>query len=82
MLSPYAGLGLGSSTMALDSDDFGGINDDELNVYWNTFVGAKVSILHFIKPIVEYQYTHTQLSNPKVADKHDSRIMFGCSFSF
>ncbi|MEX0607906.1 MAG: outer membrane beta-barrel protein [Balneolaceae bacterium] len=82
LLQPYVGLGLGSETTDLSSDDVQGENRDESNIYWNTFAGAKVTVIPFLKPFLEYRYSNKQLSEPTLADAQNGRIIFGISLSF
>lgn len=87
LLQPYVGLGLGSVTTDISYNDFSGVgaepeDGDESNIYWNTFAGAKVTVIPMIKPFVEYRYSNKELSDPRLADKQNSRIMFGVSLSF
>lgn len=80
LLQPYVGLGLGSETVNFDlaaRDD-----DKESNIYWNTFVGAKVTIIPLIKPFVEYRYSNKNLGDPDLADDQNRRFMVGVSLSF
>lgn len=86
LMEPYVGVGLGSENADLKHKDFQGINvtpqdGDESNIYWNTFVGAKVSILPILKPFVEYRFTGHNLEMPEMSDR-TGRIIFGIALSF
>lgn len=88
LLEPYIGVGLGSETVELKFEDIQGgpgagesLNDeDESNIYWNTFAGAKVTIIPLVKPFVEYRFTSRDLEVPNLDDK-TGRIMFGVVLS-
>ncbi|WP_018127976.1 outer membrane beta-barrel protein [Balneola vulgaris] len=85
LVEPYVGLGLGSETVDLKTSDFQGAgqrpqNDRESNIYWNTFAGAKVTIIPLVKPFVEYRFTGRDLEMPDLEDK-TGRIMFGVVLS-
>lgn len=86
LLHPYVGLGLGSETTDINYKDASQTvsNDggDESNVYWNTFAGAKVTVIPLVKPFVEYRYSNKNLSEPELADAQNGRIMFGVLISF
>lgn len=88
LMQPYAGIGLGSETTDLTIEDFQGAGSnepeegDESNLYWNTFVGAKVTLLPVLKPFVEYRYSNKELSKPDLADAQNGRIIFGVLLSF
>ncbi|MBO6522298.1 MAG: outer membrane beta-barrel protein [Balneolaceae bacterium] len=89
LIEPYVGLGLGSTTLEVKNDfssslpGVGPMEDqNESNIYWNGFLGAKVSIIPMIKPFVEYRYSDTSLSEPEVAEVRTGRIIFGVMLSF
>ncbi|WP_138431579.1 outer membrane beta-barrel protein [Fodinibius saliphilus] len=89
-ISPYVGLGLGSSTLDVSRSNLpqGSPLSDEANdsaIYWNGFVGAKVSIIPALKPFVEYRLE--DVSNYEDELKNDisesnGRLIFGVSLSF
>lgn len=84
LLSPYIGLGLGSTTIELSGDDASLPDDPESNLYWNGFIGAKISPIPVIKPFVEYRIQSTQEFenlNENV-DASNGRLIFGVSLSF
>jgi len=85
LIAPYVGLGLGS-----DNADFNVKNTSwpgegsESNLYWNGFVGAKVSPIPVIKPFVEYRISSTKKfkdlkNNVKTSG---GRLIFGVSLAF
>ena len=90
LIEPYIGLGLGSTTLDIEKSDFLNLppgieppNDaNESNIYFNGLIGSKVSIIPLVKPFVEYRYSNTSLSEPKVAQLTTGRIIFGVSLSF
>ncbi len=84
LIEPYVGLGLGSENVDLKYKDFQGVggpnNEEESNIYWNTFIGAKVTIIPLLKPFVEYRFTSRDIEIPSMDDK-TGRIMFGVVLS-
>ncbi|MEX0720923.1 MAG: porin family protein [Balneolaceae bacterium] len=87
LMEPYIGLGLGSETTDINVDyplgaGPGPEEGEESNIYWNTFVGAKVTIIPLVKPFVEYRYSNKELGEPTLADAQNGRIMFGVNLSF
>lgn len=85
LLTPYVGLGLGSNTTEVNAANVAVSGEGSENyVYWNGFVGAKVSPIPVIKPFVEYRLQSTQeyedFSND--IDPSDGRLIFGVSLSF
>jgi opacity protein-like surface antigen len=83
-INPYAGLGLGSSTLDIQTSS-GSIDDS--SIYWNTFIGSKVSIIPKLKPFVEYRYESIDdfddlgTSSTNI-DTNEGRLIFGVSLSF
>ena len=89
LIQPFVGLGLGSETVDISYKDQPTLpgfteaeDEDESNFYWNTSVGAKVTIIPLVKPFIEYRYSNNSLSDPQVSDKSNGRIIFGVSLSF
>jgi hypothetical protein len=82
LLSPYVGTGLGAQTLDIDETDN--------NIFWNGFVGAKVSPLPVIKPFVEYRFQSAEsfealvdgASTSDIRDGNTGRLIFGVSLSF
>jgi opacity protein-like surface antigen len=61
LISPYAGVGLGGDsswfTVAKESGDpsrESGVN--EMNPYWNIFMGAEFTLIPYINPFFEYRF--------------------------
>lgn len=89
LLSPYVGLGLGASSLDISRSDLPQNspleqeNSDQA-IYWNGFVGAKVSPLPYLKPFVEYRYENIGDYSEELNDVRDSsgRLIFGVSLSF
>jgi prolipoprotein diacylglyceryltransferase len=89
LLEPYIGAGLGSETVDLSAEDFSNPpppgsepnEEEESNIYWNTFVGAKVTVIPLVKPFVEYRFSSRELDVPDLNDK-TGRIIFGVVLSF
>lgn len=89
LLSPYVGLGLGSSTLDINRDDMPqdspfDENSDDSSIYWNGFVGAKVSPIPYLKPFVEYRFENISDYEDEIGDVRESsgRLIFGVSLSF
>lgn len=84
LLKPYVGLGLGSTTFDISSDDApgGDFDTSDSAVFWNTFAGAELSVTPIFKPFVEYRFQQTD--EPEFATEFDSngRLIFGLSLSF
>lgn len=88
-ISPYVGLGLGASTFDATIEDAGNAQIDDENpsdnvVYYNGFVGAKVSIIPALKPFVEYRLEDTADYQDELQNIRESngRLIFGISLSF
>ncbi len=89
LLDPYVGLGLGASTLDVSREDFSDTpefdeNSDDSSIYWNGFVGAKVSPLPYLKPFVEYRFEDISNYESELDDIRESngRLIFGVSLSF
>ncbi|MGM0545345.1 MAG: porin family protein [Bacteroidota bacterium] len=89
LLDPYVGLGLGASTMDISREDMPqdspfDENSDDSSIYWNGFVGAKVSPLPYLKPFVEYRFEDISDYENELDDIKESsgRLIFGISLSF
>lgn len=87
-VSPYVGLGLGASSLDISRDDMPNNapldeNSEDSSIYWNGFVGAKVSILP-IQPFVEYRLEEVSNYKDELKDVKSSngRLMFGVYLSF
>ncbi len=82
-ISPYVGLGLGSSTMDVTYSDAQNPEKDSA-VYYNGFVGAKVSIIPALKPFVEYRLQDVSNYEQELQNiqESDGRLIFGVSLSF
>lgn len=89
LLEPYIGAGLGSETVDLSAEDFSNppppgsepSEEEESNIYWNTFIGAKVTVIPLVKPFVEYRFSTRDLEIPDIEDR-TGRIIFGVVLSF
>lgn len=86
LLTPYVGLGLGSETADLKFKDIQNAgtrpeDKEDSAVFWNTFAGAKVTLLPFLKPFVEYRFSGGNLEMPHLSDK-SGRVIFGIVLSF
>lgn len=87
-ISPYVGLGLGASTLDVSRSDLpsGSAFDDSANdsaIYWNGFVGARLSALP-IQPFIEYRLEDVSNYKDELSDVKNSngRMIFGVSLSF
>lgn len=87
VIDPYIGLGLGASTLDVTRDDLNSAPFDEeaddSSIYWNGFIGAKVSALP-IQPFVEYRLEDVSDYEDELNDVRNSngRLIFGVSLSF
>ena len=86
LVSPYVGLGLGSETADLEVEDeeLPGEGSDS-NLYWNGFIGAKISPIPKLKPFVEYRVkSDKEFSelNRDAIDNSTGRFIIGLSLSF
>ncbi|HEX6982404.1 MAG TPA: porin family protein [Balneolaceae bacterium] len=84
LISPYVGLGLGSTTFELGDEAQLPGEGSESNLYWNGFIGAKISPIPVVKPFVEYRIQSTQEfedlgENP---DTGNGRLIFGIYITF
>ncbi len=88
LVAPYVGLGLGSETADLnfkDGDNLPEGEGSESNLYWNGFVGAKISPVPAIKPFVEYRVSSSnEFSdlNRDAIDTSTGRFIIGLSLAF
>lgn len=84
LLKPYIGLGLGSTTFDVSTQDLpgGDFDSSDSAFFWNTFVGAELSPIPALKPFVEYRFQQTD--EPQFATDFDSngRLIFGVSIAF
>lgn len=86
LVAPYVGLGLGSETADLNFRDqqLPGEGSDS-NIYWNGFVGAKISPVPAIKPFVEYRVRSSKEFsdlNRDAIDTSTGRFIIGLSLAF
>lgn len=84
LLTPYIGLGLGSTTFDVNTQDLpgGDLDTSDSSVFWNTFAGAELSVTPVFKPFIEYRFQQTD--EPEFATDFDSngRMIFGVSLAF
>lgn len=85
-VAPYVGLGLGSETADFSVEDaqLPGEGSDS-NLYWNGFIGAKISPVPAIKPFVEYRVSSNKKFselNQQAIDTSTGRFIIGLSLSF
>jgi opacity protein-like surface antigen len=84
-ITPYVGVGLGSSQAEFNATDveLPGEGSDN-NIYWNGFVGAEVSPIPVINPFVEYRFQSTKEFDDLNENVNPSggRLIFGVSLSF
>ena len=88
-ISPYVGLGLGASSLDVSRSDLPQNSpvSEEANdsaIYWNGFVGSKVSIIPALKPFVEYRFEDISSYEDELRnfDRSTGRLIFGVSLSF
>ena len=88
-ISPYVGIGLGASSLDVSRSDLPQNSpiSEEANdsaIYWNGFVGSKVSIVPALKPFVEYRFEDISNYENELRnfDRSTGRLIFGVSLSF
>lgn len=88
-ISPYVGVGLGATSLDISRDNLPqnallDQNADDSSIFWNGFVGAKVSIIPALKPFVEYRLEDISDYENELRDinNSDGRLIFGVSLSF
>lgn len=86
LVAPYVGLGLGSETADLNikNESLPGEGSDS-HLYWNGFVGAKLSPVPAIKPFVEYRVSSSEEFsdlNRDAIDTSTGRFIIGLSLAF
>lgn len=79
LMRPYVGLGLGSETFDIESEDVQNAGSESA-VYWNALVGAEVSPIPVLKPFVEYRFQ--SVDEPDFAPGSSGRLIFGLSLAF
>lgn len=85
LVAPYVGLGLGSETADLDYQEEGLPGESDSNIYWNGFVGAKISPVPALKPFVEYRVKSSKEFNDLSSEDFDTstgRFIIGLSLAF
>lgn len=88
LVAPYVGLGLGSETADLNFKGDADLPDGEgsdSNIYWNGFIGAKISPVPAIKPFVEYRVRSSKEFsdlNRDAIDTSTGRFIIGLSLAF
>lgn len=94
LLSPYAGVGIGSETFKVDyslTDAIRGTlpdlkSQDTSGLYWNGFVGSEVSPIPIIRPFVEYRFSsflsELDLDDPDIDYTNNGRFTIGVKLKF
>lgn len=85
LVAPYVGLGLGSETADLDYQEESMPGESDSNLYWNGFIGAKISPVPAIKPFVEYRVKSNKEFNDLSTEDFDTstgRFIIGLSLAF
>src|SRR5699024_6533738 len=91
MVAPYVGLGLGSETADLKFKEDIDLPDGEKgdgsdsNLYWNGFIGAKITPIPMLKPFVEYRVKSNKKFkdlNRDAIDTSTGRFIIGVSLAF
>lgn len=87
-ISPYVGLGLGASSTDISRNNLPTTapldeEADDSSIYWNGFVGGKISVLP-LQPFVEYRLEDVSDYEDELRDYDSStgRLIFGISLSF
>lgn len=86
LLTPYIGVGLGSTTTDLKDAQLPsqGNEGSESKLFWNGFVGAELSPIPAVKPFVEYRLQAAQSFDElqESVDESNGRLIFGISLAF
>ena len=88
MVAPYVGLGLGSETADLNFRGDVNLPEGEgtdSDIYWNGFIGAKLSPVPALKPFVEYRVSSSKEFsdlNRDAIDTSTGRFIIGLSLEF
>ena len=86
LFKPYVGLGIGNDNVEFvgDTDD----NDfDKSEIFWNTFIGAELTIIPKLKPFIEYRFEPSDSFEDIEADFNnfsdsDGRLILGVLLTF
>ncbi len=86
LFKPYIGLGLGSSTINLESEDFEG--GPESAFFWSGFLGVEFTPIPKINPFIEYRFQPVEEPGDVFEDasvdefwNSDGRFILGLSIS-
>ncbi len=88
LVKPYVGLGIGLDNSSLEF--FGSVNGtstdniepfDKADFYWNSFIGAEVSVSPLVFPFIEYRYAQIS-GRDEINMKNVGRLALGVSLRF
>ncbi|MGM0505791.1 MAG: outer membrane beta-barrel protein [Bacteroidota bacterium] len=81
LLSPYAGLGIGSESLKAVEQGAESGEFDEDYFYWNVLTGIKMTALPMLKPFVEYRFVR-HFEDDQFYSNQNSRWAFGVTLEF
>jgi opacity protein-like surface antigen len=80
LITPYAGVGLGSESFEAVSQQQNFEFSDN-SIYWNLFIGASVSPIPVLKPFIEYRFTRL-FSDDGFDHRQNGRMAIGITLEF
>ena len=81
LLTPYVGLGIGSTTFDAKFENAPNPGSDT-NFFWNALIGAEVSPIPAISPFVEYRFQQADDPEDIQIDDSNGRLVFGVTLNF
>lgn len=81
LLSPYAGMGIGSESFKAVEQGAQNGEFDENYFYWNVMTGIKLTTLPMLKPFVEYRFVR-HFEDDQFYSNQNSRWAFGVTLEF
>lgn len=81
LLSPYAGMGIGSESIKAVEQGTQSGEFDEDEFYWNVFTGIKLTTLPMLKPFVEYRFVR-HFGDDQFYSSQNGRWAFGVTLEF
>jgi len=79
LFKPYVGAGIGSDNFQIENNSEKVL--DESNFYWNAFGGAKLTLIPFLTPFVEYRWTRLS-GTDEIRFDNFGRVAIGVSLNF
>ncbi|MEX1211303.1 MAG: porin family protein [Balneolaceae bacterium] len=81
LISPYAGMGIGSESFKAVEQGTQNGEFDEDYFYWNVFTGVQLTTLPMLKPFVEYRFVR-HFEDDQFYSNQNSRWAFGVTLEF